>query len=262
MWSGIGVRRGEEVRDYDAKAALAQRIAEKRGARPIATLVGRLIVGDPTQLPLGQRLAYGASLETTSIKDISAENIVAVNRGKPLTVCDALRNRALFNGSFVEVRGRFYGNSLGDQCESLRTQNFEWSPLIELELPKGSVVNDPPATWNIDIGWYSRIVADATRIGARSGKANRPTAKMFLEEPVYGPALSKYLGIEDTSPMATVIGRFDSRPDIDFMLSDGPIRFGYGHLGGLAARLVIVDVRNIAAFKAPEPSKQKTPRKR
>ena len=66
------------------------------------------------------------------------------------------------------------------------------------------------------------------------------------EEPTYGPDP----GADDLSAVATVIGRFDSRENIDIASALYPYgRYGYGHLSGLPARLVIVDVRDIAQFR-------------
>jgi hypothetical protein len=114
-----------------------------------------VVYGDPN--------SFRARLATTAIKDISIESILSINQGKPITVCDALQHRAIYDGKFVEIRGRFYGDSLGAQCEPLRTEHFEWPTIIELALPGSKP--DKPATWNVDIGWYTRMVEESARIG-------------------------------------------------------------------------------------------------
>ena len=181
---------------------------------------------------------------TTAIKDISAEDIVAVNSGRPISVCEALKNRAMYDLKVVELRARFYGNSIGDSCGSFRTEKLEWPSVIELPWPGNSLY--PPVTWNVDPGWYNRLTLEASRVGAGKRKQRRPR-KVVLEEPVYGPAGAEYLGQEDLAPLATVIGRFESRPDIDLQGN----HYGYGHLNGLPARLIIIDVRDLAPFTSP-----------
>jgi hypothetical protein len=202
-----------------------------------------------TTLRPGDLFVYAAHIDTTLIKDISFEDIVPVNRAAPITVCDALQHRGMYDGHFVEIRGRFYGNSLADECEALHTETFEWPSIIQLAFPQGGDI-DEPATWNVDLDWYNRVVADSAKIGTGSGRRRRAKKVIHLEEPIYGPALSKYLGVEDDSPLATVIGRFDSRENIDVKRNgDGEhFEFGYGHLNQLPARLVIVDVRDFAQF--------------
>jgi hypothetical protein len=75
--------------------------------------------------------------------------------------------------------------------------------------------------------------AQATQVGSK-------------QHPIYGPALSEFLGQEDLSALVTIVGRFDSREDLEFM----DVRLGYGHLGQLPARLVVVDIKDLARYKS------------
>jgi hypothetical protein len=243
------------VQDYDSAVATVNRTPKQRGVVPVATIVGRLEIRRPSEYPPSSSIddpnSFRARLVATAIQNVSVERIVPINQGKPITVCDALQHRAKYDGTFVEIRGRFYGNSLAAQCDPLRTEHFEWPTIIELSLPESRPV--PPAAWTVDVAWYDRMVRESGRIGAGSRKPSVPKKDIRLEEPVYGPALFEYLGIVDLSPLATVVGRFDSRENIDLQSAQYPYgRYGYGHLNQLPASLVLVDLRDFAQFQQPK----------
>jgi len=254
MWPAIALH-PSRAQEFNKQAATAKRLSQKRGTRPIVTVVGRIDVPDLAELGPGESYVYGANIEPTQIKNISSEKIVPINKDQPMNVCDALQHREAYNGKFVEIRGRFYGNSIGDKCEPLRTERFEWPAIIEIAFPELSIEElDPPATWSVDPNWYNKKAAEASRKGANSNGSRASKEILQFDDPAYGPSLYEYLGIEDQSPMATLVGRFDAR-DIDLKSELFNGRFGYGHLDSLPARLVIVDVRDIVPVSVAKPSR-------
>jgi hypothetical protein len=157
MWPAI-VLDPSSARDFDKETAIVNRLSKTRGTRPIVTVVGRLDVPDPAELTAGTSYVYGAYIEPTQIKNITSEKIVPINKGRPMTVCNALENRETYKGKFVEIRGRFYGDSIGDKCKPLRTERFEWPSILEIAFPEVSIDElDPPATWSMDHNWYNKM---------------------------------------------------------------------------------------------------------
>jgi hypothetical protein len=223
---------------YESARRDADRLIKAgRGLIASATFVGRLDVHSLTDYPPGTIISYGtlnsfrAHLVLLGIKDISAEQIVPINPSSPLTVCQVLENREHYRGKFIEIRGRFFGNSLRGDCPPINTATLTWDSAVDLALPS-SLTLARPATWDVPYDWYEGIVSNAARLLQPTSETGHTTAPVAVEEPIYPnyyPAVS-----------ATILGRLETR-DIEV----NGARVGYGHLGFLPAQLIIVDVKDL-----------------
>ena len=140
---------------------------------------------------------------------------------KPITVCEALKNRKLHNGEVVAVIGLWSATDEGfwifDECEQkIRTGDYVWPDDISLEY-------DPSAP------------------SAFKGE-------MPLDMAVAGEKIEEMKGRIKSRPdkvqWAVVYGRFEAREELQTVVaSDGKTvrRVGFGHLGGSPAQVVYKD---------------------
>jgi hypothetical protein len=150
---------------------------------------------------------------------------VAINAGKPLALCDVLQNLASYSGKIIEIRGDWPGNALeGEDCR-VRTGTYVWHSGILLAFPKDlAVENDKPANWSFDTSVWDRSLA-------------------ILH------LLKKQFG-GDVRVRATFIGRLDTYGETLQIVTHANgyiVPLGYGHLNAYPARLVLVDVKDVAA---------------
>ena len=88
---------------------------------------------------------------------------VAINRGRPLSVCDVLKDHSKYQGQVVEVRGEWDG-SLVASCPVLKTGYYEWPNAIIINFPSNGIVQlEQPAGWLVpfDVSTYNAAVSQA-----------------------------------------------------------------------------------------------------
>jgi hypothetical protein len=224
---------------YESARAIVEQIAKQRNTLPLATIVGRIEVRDlsdifkpGTTVAWGRPASFHAFLIATSIRDISGDPIVPANP-EPLGVCQVLTDRAKYQGKFVQVRGLFELNVLWEKCPSFQTEHYQWENVIDLVLPNdGLLTVDGPAHWTFSRDLYTSAVERALRINSIASTSAKDVKTLCGVDAC---------DLSDDAPIAIVIGRFDTR-DLEL---EGQ-RHGFGHLGSRPARLVIVDVKDLA----------------
>lgn len=153
----------------------------------------------------------------------------ARERGTPpservVTVCDVLANPSSFRGRIVAVRGVFtYGALRQDDCpQEFITGDRRWPPILNLattEYQKG----EPPVAFKTDPESWDRL--DLTALEA--GKQGR-----------------------SVEIWATIIGQI--RAQSEYVLPDGRVRSGFGHLGAFPAEVVVKQITDITVKPVPK----------
>ena len=140
---------------------------------------------------------------------------------KPISVCEALKNRKLYNGKMVVVIGLWSatdeGEWLVDECEQkIRTGDYVWSDDISLEY-------DPSAPSAFKGEMPLDIVVARKEIEEMKGRIkSRP----------------------DKVEWAVVYGRFETHEELQTVVAgDGKTVYGdgFGHLNGSPAQVVHKD---------------------
>lgn len=135
--------------------------------------------------------------------------------GATVSVCEVLGNPSLYRGKIVRVRGVFtYEGLRQDDCpKEFITRGRKWASVLNLASTQRRESGEPPFGFVTDYESWDRL--DTTAVEA--GKQGRPV-----------------------EIWATVIGRFRV-----YLLPDGSIGGGYGHLGVLPAEIVVKRVEDI-----------------
>jgi hypothetical protein len=151
------------------------------------------------------------------------------NAGKPLTVCEVLRDLSQYQASIIEVRGRWSSNKLEGQCPvALQSGSHKWPNAISLTFPQRLLPDATPANWRVlDPAVYRFALLGATHELDRDA----PTAKRKEIE-------------------ATITGRLDVRFDPSnprtLLLDQFGAPFGYGNENAFPAQLVMINIRDVA----------------
>ena len=140
---------------------------------------------------------------------------------KPTTVCEALKNRKLYNGKMIAVIGLWSPTDEGfwivDECvQKIRTGDYVWSDDISLEY-------DPSAPSAFRGEMPLDIVVTGKEIEEMKGRIKSRTDKV---------------------EWAVVYGRFETREELQTVVAgDGKTVYGagFGHLNGSPARVVYKD---------------------
>lgn len=137
---------------------------------------------------------------------------------KPITVCEALRNRKLYNGKMVAIIGLWSatdeGAWLADECEQkLRTGDYVWSDSISLKYDPSS-----PSAF------------------AGEMPLDMDAAKKEIEE-----MKGRIKSLPEKVEWAVVYGRFETYEELETVFAgDGKTVYGngFGHLNGSPAQVV------------------------
>jgi len=144
------------------------------------------------------------------------QDLVPINPGQPLTVCEVLQDLSSYRGKNIEIRGVWAGAYLIDDCAQLKTGGHIWPNAI-LTVEPDDVRTQDPVSWRMDANAYRRAVRTM----------NRSTVR------------------------ATFVGRLDARARL-FVVTEGvpePVPGGFGHLGQFPARLVIGTIKDVMTSK-------------
>jgi len=144
-----------------------------------------------------------------------------INPDQPLSVCKVLSDLDLYRGKVVRIVGEWDGGLVGD-CPPVRRHSRSWPSRIAIDFPQSLIVKlEEPADWTVAGQVYVYAL-----IGAWREWDQLPTPEKNTK-----------------SVVATMVGRVDARDSVH--IAEGNEMFGYGHLGGSPARLVLVELQDI-----------------
>jgi hypothetical protein len=140
----------------------------------------------------------------------------------PIPICEVLQNLAKYRNSVIEIRGEWNGGSLTGRCVPLKTGDYTWPTYITLEFPEDlSRLPEEKVDWGLDHQAWSLAEAKLSSL---------------LDQII----TSRTSSLEVVS--ATVKGRLDTPEH----LSPGSPPNGFGHLNQFPARMVLMEISDVA----------------
>jgi hypothetical protein len=151
-----------------------------------------------------------------------SEKPIPINSAKPLKVCQVLESLKDYDNKIVEIRGEWSGNLTGN-CQTLKTGDYVWPNVIQIEFPYRAQLLGAPAAWEPPEPSLFRFAL----IGAWKQWEFLPEAKKGT-----------------TTVMATLVGRLDAGQPPLRLTRDG-YPSGYGIQTIYPAQLVISELKDV-----------------
>jgi hypothetical protein len=145
--------------------------------------------------------------------------------GSIVSVCQVLADPSSYRGKVVQVRGVFtYRGLREDDCpKEFITGGHRWPPILNLASTEYTDAEELPFGFVTDLQSWEHL----DEVAIEAGKRGRPV-----------------------EIWATIIGQIRAQPD--YVLPDGRVRGGYGHLGVLPAEIVVKRVTDVVVKQVAE----------
>jgi hypothetical protein len=162
----------------------------------------------------------------------------------PVTVCEVLSNPQQFNGKNMAILGRFSTTDEGlwldeDDCgRRLVTEGFTWPNAIWLACCYQPAPDPPSGSLLLDEAVLSNILTQVRKT-TRLRLVKRLVGSGVVKNGTVEPGPSEWRDVRED--WAVAYGRLETRSEPQVVRGrDGQLRgFGFGHLNGAPAQLVI-----------------------